>query len=277
MKQLIAYIQKPPVYTKGTAEMWVDPHISRHLLAVHLNPDIDLASRKKATISDTVDWLLGQVPGENLAVLDLGCGPGLYTERIAGSGHQVTGMDYSLTAIEYASRSARNKALDLSYVHQNYLTLREENKYDLIIMIFTDFGVLVPGDRDRLLENIYRALKPGGTFIFDVLNERFLEKPVEKSWQAEKCGFWRETPHLALSDAFLYEEEKVVLSQHVVVEDTGAMDVYRFWTHVFSHDDLRAVTASQGFEKTRCHDDLLPDSEMYSGRDVTFCVTVKPE
>ena len=43
----------PPVYTPGTATMWDDEHISQQLLAVHLNPDIDLASRKPATILST--------------------------------------------------------------------------------------------------------------------------------------------------------------------------------------------------------------------------------
>jgi len=277
MNQLINCTQKPEIYTKGTAEMWVDDHISRQLLKIHLDPDIDLASRKMSTILKTVAWISDQVPGGPLHVLDLGCGPGLYAEQFAQKGHRVTGMDYSLNSIDYARKSAQEKNLDITYIHQNYLTFREENRYDLVLMIFTDFGVLQPMERDLLLENVRRALKPGGKFVFDVLNERFLEKTGSRDWQLSESGFWRDTPHLALSDLFLYEAEKVVLSQHVIVEESGDIEVYRFWTHCYSHEVLGRIVAKQGFEQIRCHEGVVPDSEMVSTQEVTFCVTAKPK
>ena len=43
---IIPKIEKPKIYEKGTAFMWTDKHISKQLLNVHLNPDIDLASRR---------------------------------------------------------------------------------------------------------------------------------------------------------------------------------------------------------------------------------------
>lgn len=45
--ELIKAAQKPEIYTQGTAVMWVDEYISTQLLETHLNPDIELASRKK--------------------------------------------------------------------------------------------------------------------------------------------------------------------------------------------------------------------------------------
>lgn len=63
--------------------MWTDAHISKQLLNVHLNPDIDLASRKKASIESTVNWILNSVNLEKMNILDLGCGPGLYAELMA--------------------------------------------------------------------------------------------------------------------------------------------------------------------------------------------------
>ena len=54
-------------------------------------------------------------------------------------------------------------------------------------MIFTDFGVLLPDDRAELLSNIHRALKPGGCFIFDVLNDsRFDLNPGDKTWEVSE-------------------------------------------------------------------------------------------
>ncbi|MCP4578040.1 MAG: class I SAM-dependent methyltransferase, partial [Deltaproteobacteria bacterium] len=139
IKELIKTAQKPALYTRGTAEMWVDEYISTQLLKTHLNPDMDLASRKDATISLTVGWILEKAFGHRMNILDLGCGPGLYTEKLAEKGHQVTGMDFSANSIRYAGDSAAGKKLNISYIQQDYLELNEESRYDLILMIFTDF------------------------------------------------------------------------------------------------------------------------------------------
>ncbi len=275
-QKLIETAQKPKIYTKGTAVMWVDEYISTQLLETHLNQNIDLASRKGTTISATVEWILNKVPGDKLNILDLGCGPGLYTEKLAEKGHIVTGMDFSSNSIRYARESANRSNLNISYIQQDYLNLEEENKYDLILMIFTDFGVLLPDQRETLLANVYRALKPGGKFLFDVLNENYpLNTSGSKEWELSEKGFWRNSPYLALTEAFYYEKQKVSLNQHIVIDETGKMEVYRFWIHTFSHADLEEILALHKFDTTECYEHVLPGCDMYRSEDVTFCVTTK--
>jgi len=276
IKKLIEITWKPEIYTPGTALMWVDEYISTKLLETHLSQDTELASRKEATISSTIEWILNKVPGDRLNILDLGCGPGLYAERLAKYGHIVTGMDFSRNSIHYAKESAAKKKLDVSYIQQNYLDLEEENRYDLILLIFTDFGVLTPEQRTILLSNIYRALKPGGTFIFDVLNEHSeLNESGSKDWELSEKGFWRNHPYLVITESFIYENQKVTLNQHTVIDEDGGTEVYRFWIHTFSHTDLSAIISSAGFNTVGCYDSVIPDSEMCSSGSVTFCVAVK--
>ena len=273
---LLKAAQKPKIYTPGTALMWVDEYISKQLLQVHLSQDIELASRKESTITSTIDWILSTVPNDTLSILDIGCGPGLYTEKLAERGHVVTGMDFSVNSIEHAKESARSKNLDTTYIKQDYLLLDEENSYDLIMMIFTDFGVLSPEQREQLLNNVYRALKPGGVFLFDVLNENSQVKaPKPKEWELSEGGFWRKEPYLAMTESFYYEDEAVSLSQHIVMDDVGGLEVYRFWIHTFTNDDLIAIASSAGFNKSNCYERILPDSVMYRSEDVTFCVATK--
>ncbi len=276
IQELITSAQKPEVYTSGTAIMWVDEYISTQLLETHLSQEIDLASRKETTISSTIEWILNKVPGDNLKILDLGCGPGLYTEKLAEKGHTVTGMDFSANSIRYAKESAGRKKLKISYLQQNYLELEEENKYDLVMIIFTDFGVLHPAQRDRLLANIYRALKPGGKFLFDVLNDNYpANNSGPKEWEVSEKGFWRNKPYLSLAESFYYEEQKVTLRQHIIIDETGEMEVYRFWIHTFSHADLERILALHNFRNTECHGHVLPGCDMHRSEDVTFCITTK--
>ena len=205
---------------------------------MHLDPEVDLASRKYSTIESTAEWVLSKVPKERMHILDLGCGPGLYAELYANRGHSVTGVDFSKNSIEYARQQAAGKRLKITYLHQNYLELDvPENQFDLVTLIYTDLGPLLPPEREQLLSNIKSALKPGGILIFDVLNDINLESKVSpKSWEVAEKGFWREGPCLALSESLLYRNEKVILNQHIVVEK-DRKEVYRFWIHFFSHDD----------------------------------------
>jgi len=278
IQELIKTAQKPELYTRGTAEMWVDEYISTQLLLTHLNPDMELASRNDATISLTVEWILKKAPGDRLNILDLGCGPGLYAEKLVEKGHRVTGMDFSANSIRYARESAGRKKLDISYIQRNYLELNEENRYDLILMIFTDFGVLAPDQREILLTNIYRALKPGGKFIFDVLNDNFpIKESGSKEWELSERGFWRNRPYLALTESFYYEEAHVTLSQHIIIDEAGEKDVYRFWIHTFSHADLERILTLQGFRNTECHDHVIPGCDLYRSETITFCIAGKRE
>jgi len=256
--------------------MWTEDHISEQLLATHLNQDTDLASRSLPAVEKTIDWILRQVPDRKLSILDLGCGPGLYTERLAKKGHRVAGMDFAARSIAYARNTADKAGLDINYFHQDYLTLDQEREYDLILMIFTDFGVLTPDQQKKILENIHRALKPGGVFIFDVLNTAWLDTvPLTRTWEASPSGFWRPWPYLSLSETFLYEVERVVLSQHIIADDTRGTEVYRFYTHGFSQEDIRQMTEAQGFGPVTFRETLLPPSSLYRPEDVTFCVSEK--
>ena len=276
IKKLTKIAGKPEVYTPGTALMWVDEYISTQLLETHLSQEVELASRNETTISSTVEWILNKVPGDRLNILDLGCGPGLYTEKLAERGHIVTGMDFSSNSVDYAMESASRKKLAISYLQQDYLELEEENRYDLILLIFTDFGVLTPDQREILLNNIYRALKPGGTFLFDVLNENSnMKESGSRDWELAEKGFWRNHPYLALTESFHYEKQKVTLNQYIILDEDEGAEVYRFWVHTFSHIDLNEIMSSAGFSVTKCYDSVIPDSDMCSSRSVTFCVATK--
>ena len=273
---LIKKTTKPGIYTKGTAVMWQDAYIADHLLDTHLNQELDLASRKESTIELTIDWILDKASGSPLNVLDLGCGPGLYTEKLAEKGHNVTGIDFSKKSIRYAIASAAKKGLDINYFEQNYLELEADGLFDLVMMIFTDFGVLLPEERKALTEKVFKVLKPGGVFIFDVLNENYpVNEPGTKSWEVVEKGFWRDRPYLALTESFYYEAEKVSLSQHVITDETGSVDVYRFWIHSFSHKALKNELAESDFKAIDCYENIIPDSLMCRSGDVTFCVAKK--
>jgi len=278
LTDIITKFEKPPIYEKGSAFMWTDEHISKQLLETHLNPDMDLASRKMTTIIKTANWILDSQKGKGkLNILDLGCGPGLYSEIFAKNGHDVTGVDISNTSIDYAKKSAMAKKLDISYKNTNYLKLElEANQYDLVVLIYTDLMVLKPKDRKALLTLVYKVFKKGGMFVFDVLKDNNIENKIApKTWEATNSGFWKETPYLALSESFLYKEQKVILYQHLLIDSNEQMETYRFWTHFFSQEDVSIMLASHKFIDFQFREDILPDGDKWNGENVIFTITSK--
>ncbi len=275
---IISKSGKPELYKKGSSFMWTDEHISKQLLNIHLNPDIDLASRKLSTINKTANWILStQKENSKLNILDLGCGPGLYSEIFAKKGHNVTGIDISKHSIEYAKKSAIDQKLNITYQNANYLDIDlEADKYDLVVLIYTDFGVLDPKERDKLLSLIYRVLKKDGTFIFDVLKDNELEKRISpKSWEAVDSGFWSPSPYIAFSESFLYESSKVILFQHIITDSNENIKIYRFWTHFFSQNDVMKILKQYKFTKIKFREDILPKDDMWSGDNVIFSLCSK--
>jgi len=274
--EIVSQSGKPELYEKGTSFMWTNEHIAKQLLNVHLNPDVDLASRKMSTIHKTAHWIL-ETQKEKLNILDLGCGPGLYTEIFAGNGHQVTGLDISKSSIEHAKKSAKKKKLDITYLNANYLEIElEADQYDLVTLIYTDLGVLIPVEREALLKMIYCVLKKGGTFIFDVLKDKNIEnKKSPKTWEANNSGFWSDSPYLALSESFLYPNEKVILFQHNIISNEGNIETYRFWTHFFSQNDVRRMLQTHDFINLQFREDILPKGDMWNGDNVIFTMTSK--
>ena len=110
--------------------MWTDPHISKKLLELHINPNHDIASRSPEKIDKLTDWILEKCNKNNMDILDLGCGPGLYAEIMAQKGHNVTGVDFSENSIHYALKKAKQKQLNIKYFCRNYLELDFENQFD---------------------------------------------------------------------------------------------------------------------------------------------------
>ncbi len=69
----------------------------------------------------------------------------------------------------------------------------------------------------------------------------------------------------------LYKKEKVILSQHIIVDD-NMTDVYRFWTHFFSHNDLIEILQPYNFTDISFQEDVLPEGDIWNGTNVTFCI-----
>lgn len=253
LKMIDKYWNKPALYAPGTAKFWDDEHISKGMLEAHINPVLDSATRNHAFVQQSVEWITEIAPPQSHpTLLDLGCGPGIYAELFDDVGYQVTGIDLSERSINYAGKSAQTRNKSISYKSGDYLSMDYAGKFDLITLIYCDFGVLATEDRATLLERVYAALNPNGIFIFDVFTPfQYSGRNEYRRWEYEKTGFWSEVPYLCLSSFHRYDEHNTFLQQYLVITENEA-NCYNVWEHTFKKEELtadlnRAVLGIEGF------------------------------
>lgn len=272
---LLSYLkQKPLEYAKSTAKFWDDDHISQYMLEAHLNPDIDAASRQHSFIKDSARWIASQVKmPSSCKLLDLGCGAGIYAQEFAALGFSVTGIDFAKRSVDYAMSQAALHNIPITYHYQSYLEMQYEDEFDLITLIFCDFGVLPPDDRALLLKKIRTALKPGGSLILDGFTEKHYDSFAESRTVAyEDTGFWSAVPYMSITSNYRYDDNKTYLEQYLVVTEKQ-LHCYNIWNHAFGTASLRAELEIAGFTEFQFYKNVC--GGCLSGDDTTICVVAK--
>lgn len=110
-----------------------------------------------ADLAGEVIDLLDAKPGER--ILDLGCGDGALTVRIAATGAKIIGVDSSPSMV--AAAQARN--LDVRLV--NCEALGFDHEFDAT---FSNAALHWMHNQDQVLAGVHRALKPGGRFVAEM-------------------------------------------------------------------------------------------------------------
>jgi len=266
--------ERPPRFGKSSAKFWNDPYISGKMLEAHLNPDLESATRKHDFVRQSVEWLTVLMPPERYKrVLDLGCGPGIYAEMMTIKGYQVTGLDLSENSVQYARISAAEQELDIEYHVDDYIQAPLEGEYDLITLIYCDFGVLSDEDRSILLKKVYKLLAPGGCFLLDAFTpEEYAGREEYHRWEFAESGFWRPQPHLLLKSLYRYEEEHTFLNQYIVInrEDTVC---YNLWEQTFTAFEMEKALTVAGFGEIRLYGNVA--GEPYDQNSKTLCAAAK--
>ncbi len=258
LERLAALATRPPRFEPHDAPFWDDPYIAAQMLAAHLDPTTDAASRQPETIARTVDWLADTAGwGPDTHLVDLGCGPGLYAQRFARRGLRVTGIDLSEGSLAYARAAAAQDGLSVEYLRADYTRLAPGAQYDAAVLIFWDFCMLPDDRRDALLRWLHAALPSGGRFAFDVTTPaRTRPEDGSSRWEARAGGFWRPGPYLELTRTYQYPDTATDVRQTIIVEPDGRATAYRIWNQAYTPASISALLMAHGFRVRGVWEDL---------------------
>lgn len=256
---LESVVEKPQPFSVYTAsELWTDEHTSEQMLACHLNGDIDVSSRRTSFIDDSVRWLEEHFQvSESSRLIDFGCGPGLYTSRLARLGADVVGIDFSTRSIEYAKACASRDGLEITYIEADYLDYRPAGSFDLVTMIMCDFCALSPQQRGRMLAKFAGLLSDSGRIVLDVYSLRaFADKQEGLVCEKNQLnGFWSKDPYFGFAASFKYEDEKVSLDKYTIVEEHRQREIYN-WLQYFTPESLDREARAAGLQVAELYGDV---------------------
>ena len=254
LKDILQRNMEPGPWVEGERIPWDDPAFSERVLREHLAQDNEAASRPNAKIKKHVDWihkaLLGGKPSK---ILDLGCGPGLYTARLAKLGHTCTGIDFAPAAIQYA---LKNAPAGCTYQLADIRTAQYEAGFDLVIYIFGALNLLPPADARLVLEKARQALKPGGRLLLEVSSLDSVDQIGNQPamWYSAESGLFCDSPHLCLMETFWDEEGLVATERFYIVETaSGQVTHHAASTQGYEEDALEEILGETGFEGISFH------------------------
>jgi SAM-dependent methyltransferase len=125
--------------------------------------------------------LAGTVQSSDKSILEVACGTGRVTLRLAEAGTRIIGIDMSPTMLEVA----RQKSVGMQNVHWIQGDMRSFNldeAFGLVIIPGHSFqNLLTASDQIACLASIQQHLTPGGTLVLH------LDHP-DVRWLGELCG-----------------------------------------------------------------------------------------
>ena len=272
-KELKDINSRPSPFQFYTAdELWTNEHTSKQMLKYHLNESIDISSRNKSFIEKSVRWITSHFEVDNKTeIADFGCGPGLYTNRLAERGAIVTGIDFSENSLNYAKQVAAEKSLNVNYVLKNYLDFETTNRFDLITMIMCDFCVLSPEQRKKMLSKFHSLLKPDGSVLLDVYSlNSFNQKEESATYELNQLnGFWSPEDYYCFVNTFKYEKEKVILDKYTIIEESRKRVVYN-WLQYYSKESLVKEFEANGFKIEHLFSDVSGKTFTYESKEIAI-------
>ena len=249
--QLISRIETPEPWSEGEKIPWNDPEFSERMLEYHLTQEHDLASRRLEIIDRHVDWIHKKLEGRPSKILDLACGPGLYSIRLTKLGHICKGIDFSPASIRYAKEQANQEGVDINYVLEDIRTADYGDNNDLVLFIYGEFNVFRPVDIKIVLNKAYASLKEGGVLIAEPNRYETVKREgtSPSSWYSSMGGLFSPKPHLCLIENFWEPDKHVATTRYFIIDaETNKVSLHSSSMVAYTLDDLDQIIRGVGFK-----------------------------
>jgi len=159
----------------------------RFALVYQRGPYLRFSQRLAESVLPEYLLMLGIAPAD---LLDMACGEGSFAVAMAESGYQVTGIDQSPQMISLARERAQQAGISVKFHVEDMRSLPFAQSFDLVTCFFDSLNYLLSfKDLQQAFQGAFKALRPGGYFIFD-MNMIY---GLAVDWMREKTFIQNET------------------------------------------------------------------------------------
>jgi SAM-dependent methyltransferase len=181
--------------------------------------------------------------GDARSVLDVPCGDGRMTIRLAAAGLDAIGIDVAPEEVEHARAAgspARFEVGDLK-------ALPDVGRVDAVLSWGNSFGYLSPPDTARSLANLHRVLRPGGRLVLESLTiaESLLVRGVDDGAEYGYGGI-----RMTTTNRYNVAESRLETDAVFAAAD-GTVERSRFAHRVHTAGEVVRLVEAAGFGEVR--------------------------
>jgi SAM-dependent methyltransferase len=198
-----------------------------------------------AQVSREVDFIeesLGVAKGG--IVMDLACGEGHHAVELSSRGYGVVGFDLSLAQLAIAGEFAQERGQKINFLQGDMREMSFEQVFDGIYCWNTSFGYFEEEKNVAVAERVFAALRPGGSFLLDVVNRDFVvaHQPSQVWFEGDACVCMDD-----MSVDFITSRLRV---KRTMMLDDGRTRETTFSIRVYSLHELGKLLHEIGFRVT---------------------------
>lgn len=229
-----------------------------------LTTDIDYAA-----ILGFLEELLHRAGKQPSSVLDLACGTGTMSVLLAKRGYRVLGADISEEMLtEAAAKAAELPENPPFFIHQPMQRLRLPEPVDAVFCLLDSLNYLTAPEACRqTFSRVFRALRSGGAFLFDINTPcklHSLDGQVFLNENEDSYCVWR---------AEFDETENCCYYGIDLFRRKGALWERSFEQHceyAYAPSDLRAWLLDAGFARVECYGDCRLEAPQEDEQRIYF-------
>ncbi|MBI5118928.1 methyltransferase domain-containing protein [Candidatus Poribacteria bacterium] len=227
------------IYLKTDADVVDDDNITRHEIGLFLE-------------------ILNNLSPED-RILDLCCGQGRHSLELSRRGFKnVEGLDRSSYLIQKAKKSAQQQLLSVKFREGDARKLPyPSDTFDVIMILGNSFGYFETVKDDlRVLQEVFRILKPWGKLLIDVTDGEYVKKHFQaRSWE------WIDKKLFVCRERSLSADKQRLISREVVTHVGKGVIADQFYAErLYTRKSLGELIKEARFSDCTIHGEISPNS-----------------
>lgn len=220
---------------------------------------------------------LAEIAFEGNNLLDIACGEGSFAVFMSKLGYKITGIDQSHRMIDLARERSRAEKISIDFIVEDMRSFSFHDSFDLVTCFFDSLNyMLTIKDLHRVFKNTFKAMRPGGYFIFD-MNTIY---GLVEIWMREQTYIQNEAEDFLEIHQQSYDYENQIATMDITI----FVKRETLWERIeethrergYPIADIQFLLMETGFEIAGMYGSLKKRSEVQNTSPRVFFIVRKP-